>query len=646
VPTNAARGADLDLASEAVPIEGHASQTVHGHSKANVLGLGLAALGVVFGDIGTSPLYTLKTVIGLAGGKLDADTMLGMLSLVFWTLTIITTVKYVVVAMSIDNDGEGGIVALMSLVGIKHPRPFIVAVGLFGAALIYGDGAITPAISVLSALEGLNMATPAVEPYVLPASVVVLIALFAAQPLGTERIGKAFGPIMALWFFALAVLGIGGISHHPGVLAAINPWYGARFLAAGGGTAFLVLGAVFLCVTGAEALYADMGHFGPAPIRLAWLGLVFPSLLLNYAGQAAIVLDGGPTDGNIFYRLCPGWLLVPMVGLAALATIIASQAIITGAYSMTRQAIQLGWLPRLAVKQTSSEGYGQIYVGFVNWLLMIVTVLLAFAFRKSDNLASAYGMAVSLTMLMTSVLLFIAMREVWKWSMAASGALSLFFLIIDTAFFSANLVKIFDGGYVPLLLATAVYAVMWLWHRGSRAVQVRLGEELVPIEALQERIVAEKIPRVPGTAVFLTRTDRDVPPVLLWHVAHNRALHRNVILLTVKGAPVPWIDADKRLVVTPIAPDMWRAQATFGFMEHPDVPAIVRRTARFGCGADMRDLTFYVGHISVMARNDGHGLPWWNVASYAAMERNSVHVADVMRLPLDKTVELGRHVAI
>jgi KUP system potassium uptake protein len=646
VPTSVATGEDLDLASDAVPIEGHASQTIHGHSKAGMLGLGLAAIGVVFGDIGTSPLYTLKTVLALAGGKLDADTVLGMLSLVFWTLTIITTVKYVIVAMSMDNDGEGGIVALMSLVGIKHPRPFIVAVGLFGAALIYGDGAITPAISVLSALEGLNMATPAVQPYVLPATVVVLVALFAAQPLGTERIGKAFGPIMALWFSALAILGIGGILHHPGVLAAINPYYGARFLATGGGAAFLVLGAVFLCVTGAEALYADMGHFGPAPIRLSWLGLVFPSLLLNYAGQAAIVLDGVPKEGNIFYQLCPGWLLVPMVGLATLATIIASQAIITGAYSMTRQAIQLGWLPRLSVKQTSSEGYGQIYVGAVNWLLMIVTVLLALAFRKSDNLASAYGIAVSLTMLMTTVLLFIAMREVWKWSVAAAGALAFFFLIIDTAFFAANLVKIADGGYVPLLLAAAVYAVMWMWHRGSQAVQNRLGEELVPIEELQNRIVSEQVPRVPGTAVFLTRADHDVPSVLLWHVAHNRSLHKNVIVLTVKSAPVPWIDADKRLVVKQVAPGFWRAQATFGFMEHPDVPATVRRTARFGCGADMSDLTFYVGHISVIARHDGRGLPWWHVAIFAAMERNSVHVADVLRLPLDKTVELGRHVAI
>ena len=326
----------------------------------------------------------------------------------------------------------------------------IVAIGLFGAALIYGDGAVTPAISVLSALEGLNMVAPAFQPYVLPAAVVILIALFVVQPLGTERIGKAFGPIMGVWFLILADPGPRRHLHHPSVFAAVNPLYGLRFLFSGGLTGFLVLGGVFLCVTGAEALYADMGHFGPTPIRISWLAIVFPSLILNYAGQAAIVLDGAPTDGNIFYRLCPGWLLIPMVLLATLATIIASQAIITGAYSMTRQAIQLGWLPRLAVKQTSSEGYGQIYVGSVNWLLMIVTVALALGFRKSDNLASAYGIAVSLTMLMTTVLLFIAMREIWHWNVVAAGAVAAVFLVVDAAFFGANLVKVADGGYVPL----------------------------------------------------------------------------------------------------------------------------------------------------------------------------------------------------
>src|ERR1700737_680878 len=404
--------------------------------RSSLAAMGLSALGIVFGDIGTSPLYTLKTVLDLTGGTPTPDIVLGVLSLIIWTLIIITSVKYVTVAMSIDNDGEGGILALMALLGIKkRQRPAIVAVGLFGAALIYGDGAITPAISVLPALGGLNIATPALKSYVLPAAVAILVALFAIQPLGTSRIGKAFGPIMGFWFLSIAVLGILGIVRHPAVFAALNPLIGLRYLSSNGYASFLVLGGVFLCVTGAEALYADMGHFGRRPIRLAWSGIVLPSLILNYAGQSAIVLDGAPATGNIFYRLCPEPLLIPFVVLATLATIIASQSIITGAFSMTRQAIQLGWLPRLRIKQTSEIGYGQIYVGVINWLLMIVTVGLTLGFGKSDNLAAAYGIAVSATMLMTSALLFIAMREVWGWSLGLAGEIPGSFLCIDASFF-------------------------------------------------------------------------------------------------------------------------------------------------------------------------------------------------------------------
>ena len=397
----------------------------------------------MFGDIGTSPLYTFKTVLNLTGARPDAATLLGALSLVVWTLFLIATVKYVSFAMRIYNDGEGGILALMSLLSIKkHQRPAIVALGLVGAALIYGDGAITPAISVLSALEGLNMATPVFQPYILPAATAILFALFAIQPLGTARIGQAFGPVMLLWFLAMAAMGVWGIVQHPAVLAALNPHYGLAYLFSNGMMGFLVLGGVFLCVTGAEALYADMGHFGARPIRLSWMAVVFPSLILNYAGQAALVLEGAPTDGNIFFRLCPQPLLIPMVVLATIATIIASQSIITGAFSMTRQAILLGWLPRLRIKQTSAQGYGQIYVGVVNWLLMIVTLGLTLGFGKSDNLAAAYGIAVSLTMLMTSVLLFIAMREVWGWNLMAAGTVAAAFLVVDTAFFLANMVKV------------------------------------------------------------------------------------------------------------------------------------------------------------------------------------------------------------
>jgi KUP system potassium uptake protein len=449
---------------------------IDGAPKASLLLMSLAALGIVFGDIGTSPLYTFKTILNLTGSKPDTSAILGSLSLVLWTLFIITTVKYVSFAMRVDNDGEGGILALMSLLVVKKQRrPIIVALGLFGSALIYGDGAITPAISVLSALEGLNMATPVFQPYILPAATVILIALFALQPQGTARIGRAFGPVMLIWFVTTAALGIWGIFEHPSVFAALDPRYGLSYLFTGGLTGFLVLGGVFLCVTGAEALYADMGHFGPQPIRLSWFAFVFPSLILNYAGQAALVLEGAPTDGNIFYRLCPQPLLIPLVILATAATIIASQSIITGAFSMTRQAILLGWLPPLRIKQTSAEGYGQIYVGAVNWLLMIVTPGLTLGFGKSDNLAAAYGIAVSLTMLMTTALLFIAMREIWGWSLVAAGAVAACFLVVDGAFFLANLAKVAAGGYVPLFLATAVYGVMWIWHRGATAVTIHIN---------------------------------------------------------------------------------------------------------------------------------------------------------------------------
>jgi len=607
----------------------------------------LAALGVVFGDIGTSPLYTLKTVLALTGEKPDPGVTLGALSLIIWTLIVVTTVKYVAIAMRIDNDGEGGILALMALLGVKRERrPVMIAVGLFGAALIYGDGAITPAISVLSALEGLTIATPAVQPYILPTAVAILVGLFAIQPQGTARIGQAFGPVMTLWFVTIAVLGIVGISRHPAVLAAIDPLYGFRYLFSGGSGAFLVLGGVFLCVTGAEALYADMGHFGARPIRLAWSALVFPSLVLNYAGQAALVLTGEPTSGNIFYRLCPSALLIPLVVLATVATVIASQAVITGAFSMTRQAIQLGWLPRLHITQTSAEGYGQIYVGVVNWLLMIVTVGLTIGFGKSDNLAAAYGIAVSATMLMTSVLLFIAMREIWQWSLPAAAALAGAFLVIDAAFFCANLTKILEGGFVPLVLAGCVYFVMVVWHVGAVAVARRLHERVMPIKEFMAKIEHGRVPRVPGTAVFLTRAPKDAPPVLVWHLKHNRSLHQHLFILTVVIAPIPWIRNAERLAVEEIAPSLWRLSARYGFMERPDIPALLAQARTHGCKVDLSDVTYYVGHETVVHREDGKALPKWIEGLFALMQRNSVHVSDFFRIPPDSVVEIGRQISI
>jgi KUP system potassium uptake protein len=625
----------------------NSTENIRPVSAIGAAGLSLSALGVVFGDIGTSPLYTLKTVLNLTGANPDAATTLGALSLILWTLFVVTTIKYVNFAMRFDNDGEGGIIALLALLGVKKQhRPAIVAAGLFGAALIYGDGTITPAISVLSALEGMEQIAPSLQPYVLPASVAVLFALFVVQPLGTAKIGRAFGPVMFVWFAVMAALGVYGITRHPGVVAAINPLYGIKYLATGGAKGFLVLGGVFLCVTGAEALYADMGHFGKVPIRRAWNFVVFPSLILNYAGQAAIVLEGTPTKGNIFYQLCPSLLLTPLVVLATLATIIASQSIITGAFSMTRQAIALGWMPRLRVTQTSEEGYGQIYVGSVNWLLMIATLGLTVIFRKSDNLAAAYGIAVSLTMLLTSVLLFIAMREIWGWLPIKAGAIALVFLVVDCGFFTSNLTKVLEGGYVPLLLAVAVYGVMWIWHRGTSAVRARVIADEVPLKKFIETIGAHDIARVPGSAVFLTRADTETPPVLVWHVRKNRSLHEYVLILKLVVTSSPRTKPSERLQIERVADKFWRIEARHGFMERPNVLAVLDDCRTKGVEINRDDVTFYVGHETIIPREGRRGIPRWQEAIFAAMARNSVRITDVLKLPHNQVVEIGREVAI
>jgi KUP system potassium uptake protein len=433
---------------------------------------------------------------------------------------------------------------------------------------------------------------------------------------------------------------------HPSVLVAIDPRHALSYLFSGDKSSFLVLGGVFLCATGAEALYADMGHFGARPIRLAWCALVFPSLVLNYAGQAALVLEGAPTADNIFYQLCPSLLLVPLVILATVATIIASQSIITGAFSMTRQAIQLGWLPPMQITQTSAEGYGQIYVGVVNWFLMIATVGLTVGFGKSDNLAAAYGIAVSATMLITSILLFLAMRDIWHWSVLASAAVAGGFFIVDAAFFIANLTKIAEGGYVPLMLAACVYLIMVVWHVGMAAITERLHEAVVPIRKFMKKIEKDQIPRVPGTAVFLTRTQRDVPPVMVWHLRHNRALHQHLFVLTVNTQSVPRMKEAERLTFDEIAPNFWRASALYGFMERPNIPALLEKAHIRGCNIDLDDITYYVGHETVIPRSDGKGQPRWLEALFAFMQRNSSRLTDYFRLPADAVVEIGRQIAI
>lgn len=623
----------------------HSSEPSQPLSRLTLLAGG--ALGVVFGDIGTSPLYTFRTVLSLSEHDPTPDVILGLLSLITWTLILVTSIKYAAFAMRIDNHGEGGIMALMSLLVEKGKGGrWVIFAALIGAALIYGDGAITPAISVLSALEGLEMVIPESQPYILPLTVAVLLALFLIQPFGTARIGKIFGPVMALWFLAIAALGVRGIVQHPSVLLALNPAYGIAFLFSNGYTSFLVLGGVFLCVTGAEALYADMGHFGKKPIWFAWYGVVFPSLLLNYAGQSALILAGADSKQNLFYTLCPPALQVPLIILAALATIIASQAIITGAFSMTRQAIQLGWLPRLRIKQTAAESYGQIYIGIINWLLMVVTIGLVVFFKSSDKLAAAYGIAVSLTMLMTTGLLFVAMREVWRWSLFSSGIIALCFLTIDATFLFANLIKVLEGGYIPLLMAAAICTVMLIWHRGVQAVSASVGEKGVSVDAFFAQLQQKMVPRVTGSAVFLTRTQNNIPPVMRWHVARNRALQQDVLSLTIDILNVPYVGEEQRIRVEQRAPGYWHGVAQYGFMEHPDIPSLLQGVSEINAIFATDDATWYVGHETIVAGEGEAGMAAWQRHIFAFMKRNCTHVINHYHLPSDRVVEISRRVAV
>ncbi|HBM9902238.1 MULTISPECIES: potassium transporter Kup [Enterobacter] len=623
----------------------HSSEASQPLSRLTLLAGG--ALGVVFGDIGTSPLYTFRTVLSLSEHDPTPGVILGLLSLITWTLILVTSIKYAAFAMRIDNHGEGGIMALMSLLVEKGKGGrWVIFSALIGAALIYGDGAITPAISVLSALEGLEMVFPASQPYILPLTVAVLLALFLIQPFGTARIGKIFGPVMAVWFLAIAALGVRGIVQHPSVLLALNPAYGIAFLFSNGYTSFLVLGGVFLCVTGAEALYADMGHFGKKPIWLAWYGVVFPSLLLNYAGQSALILAGADSKQNLFYTLCPPALQVPLIILAALATIIASQAIITGAFSMTRQAIQLGWLPRLRIKQTAAESYGQIYIGIINWLLMGVTIGLVVFFKSSDKLAAAYGIAVSLTMLMTTGLLFVAMREVWRWSLVSSAVIAFCFLVIDATFLFANLIKVLEGGYIPLLMAAAICTVMLIWHRGVKAVSASVGEMGVSVDAFFAQLQQTTVPRVAGSAIFLTRTQNNIPPVMRWHVARNRALQQDVLSLTIDILNVPYVGEEQRIRVVQRAPGYWHGVAQYGFMEHPDIPRLLQGVSEVNAIFATDDATWYVGHETIVAGEGEAGMAAWQRHIFAFMKRNCTHVINHYHLPSDRVVEISRRVAV
>jgi KUP system potassium uptake protein len=608
----------------------------------------LAALGIVYGDLGTSPLYTLQTVVQIAGGRVTPDAALGVLSLIVWALLITISVKYCLLVMRADNHGEGGILALMSLIGANRFEQgrVLVVMGLFGAALIYGDGIITPAISVLSAIEGVNVATSALIPYVMPLAVAVLIAFFSAQNAGTARIGNIFGPIMLLWFIVIAALGVSGIVQHPSVLAAIDPSHAARFLAQSGWLGFAILGGIFLAITGGEALYADMGHLGRNPIRTTWYGLVLPALVLNYAGQTALLIEHPDIGGNPFFRLAPSWAIIPLVLLATTATVIASQAIVTGSFSLTRQAMQLGWFPGLKIRQTSAEEYGQIYVPFVNWTMMIATIGLTVVFGSSTRLAGAYGTAVSMTMLLTTCLLYRAMRERWGWSTPLAFVTCGAFLVVDLAFFAANLLKITQGGWIPLTFGMLVFTIMLTWRFGNDAVRRKLATMTEPPQRFLERLKSQNIPRVPGSAIFLTRTTDAIPPVMVQHVAQMGVLPATVIALAVRFEEIPRVAPADRVEWVQVFEGFARVTVHYGFVEVPDLPAALRDANAKGCPVDLEHAVFFGEHDNVIRRKDRRQPARWWISPFAFMFRNSVRAVDRFNLPADAYVEVGREIEI
>jgi KUP system potassium uptake protein len=609
----------------------------------------LTALGIVYGDLGTSPLYTLQTVVQATGGRFTPESALGILSLIVWTLIITVSIKYCLFVMRADNHGEGGILALMSLVGANsfQGRAWVLtAMGLLGAALIYGDGVITPAISVLSALEGVNVVTDGLKPFVMPIAVGILIALFAAQRFGTEKIGGAFGPIMLLWFAVIAALGLAGVFSHPIVLTALDPRHAIGFLVHNGAVAFPVLGGVFLCITGGEALYADMGHIGKGPIRLSWYAIVLPALLLSYAGQTGFLIDKGTIQGNPFFQMAPAWAIYPLVALATVATIIASQAIITGSFSMTRQAMQLGWLPAMGIRQTSDRVYGQIYVPVVNGLMMLATVGITIAFGSSDKLAGAYGTAVSTTMLLTTALLFTAMRKVWRWPLLVCASVAGIFMVVDLGFFSANLLKIADGGWLPLSFGAVVFLLMTTWRAGIDAVRASLARTSEDPKPFLTAIEKKRVPRVPGTAVFLTRTTQKIPPLLIDHVKHMGALHSSIIALTILFEETPRVAEDDRCHVEPIASGIWRVTLRFGFIEIPDVCTALRSMTGLDKSIDLDNAVYFGTRDMVVRRPSGSVFSHWRLPIFAFLYRNAVKMVDRFNLPSQDVVEIARQIEI
>ena len=619
--------------------------------KKPLAGLTLAALGVVYGDIGTSPLYAAKETFNPDHGiPLNTENVLGGLSAIFWSLMIVVSLKYVILIMRASNKGEGGIMALLALASsaVKdHPRRYavIMLLGVFGASLFYGDAVLTPAISVLSAVEGLEVGTAAFKPYVVPIAVGVVIGLFVLQRQGTSLLGALFGPVAALWFLAIAALGIRGIASAPEVLWALNPLHALGFVTQHGWSSFVVLGAVLLAFTGAEALYADMGHFGKAPIRLAWFGLVFPALALNYFGQGALLIINPKAVDNPFYLLAPDWALYPLVALATAATVIASQATISGTYSLTKQAIQLDYLPRMNVTQTSAREIGQIYIRGANWVLLVVIVAAVIGFGSSTRLASAYGVAVTGTMLVTTILTFFVVRFAWGYNLFLSIAATGFFIVIDAAFFSSSLLKIVEGGWFPLALAAIVFTVMTTWHRGRQIAMARQKESGISFESFLHSLAEHPPLRVPGTAMFMAGNADGVPGALLRNFACNKVLHERVVLLTVIIREVPWVNPSGRLEIQTLAHGFYRVIVYFGFMDRPDVSQALGLCTQRGLALEPLQTWFLLSRATVIPTLR-KGMAPWRERLFAAMARNARTAGDYFNLPAGQVIELGTKIEI
>jgi len=614
--------------------------------------LALAALGVVYGDIGTSPLYAIReSFYGTHGIGVTPGNVLGVMSMVFWSLVIVVTIKYHIVIIRADNKGEGGVLALMALVNGSRlarglsPRRIMIVLGIFGSALLYADGALTPAISVLSAVEGLEVATLELASWVLPVTLVILVGLFLLQSRGTARIGAMFGPVMLVWFATLGVLGLSEIIRQPGVLAAVSPYYAVRFFGENAGRGFVVLGAVFLVVTGGEALYADLGHFGHRAIQRAWFGIALPSLMLNYFGQGALLLRDPAGAVNPFYHLAPSWALYPLIALATVAAIIASQAVISGAFSLTRQAVQLGYSPRLRIEHTSSREIGQIYVPAVNWGLMLLTCVLVLGFRTSSNIAGAYGVALSTLMLMTTLMFYVMSREVWGWSFPRAAGVAGLFLWVDLLFFAANMLKIRYGGWVPLAIAAAIFLLMTTWKRGREILGKRMLEKTVPLKMLLADLAAEPPLRVPGTAVFMYGTADHTPPALVHNLAHNKVLHEKVVFLTVVTEDVPHVEPRERVTVKHIGKGFHTVVARYGFMDDPDLEDVLEACRVKALDIRMEGTTFFLGRETLVS-SDRPGMDHWRATLFAFMSRNALRATAFFKIPANQVFEVGAQVEL